>query len=38
MEADLLVMERNPLNDIGALQDVLVVINDGRVALNRLGF
>ena len=38
LEADLIVLERNPLDDPGALQDVLVVITDGRVVLNRLPF
>ncbi len=38
LEADLIVLERNPLEDPGALQDVLVVITDGRVVLNRLPF
>lgn len=35
-EADLIVVERDPLADIVNLQDVLVVINNGRVAMNRL--
>ena len=38
MEADLIVVERNPLQDVRALADVLVVISNGRVALNRLPF
>ncbi len=37
-EADLLVLDRNPLEDIGAYQDVLFVMSDGRVALDRLEF
>jgi imidazolonepropionase-like amidohydrolase len=37
MEADLIVIDRNPLSDITALQDVLLVINNGKVAMNRLG-
>ncbi len=36
MEADLVVLDRNPLEDIRAVQDVLVVVNDGEVAVNRL--
>jgi len=36
LDADLLVLERNPLDDIGAYQDVLLVMNDGRIALDRL--
>jgi imidazolonepropionase-like amidohydrolase len=38
MEADLIVMEGNPLEDPRALQDVLVVVSNGTVALNRLPF
>lgn len=37
-EADLVVVERDPLADIGALQDVLVVVADGRVGLRRIPF
>ena len=36
LDADLLVLERNPLDDIGAYQDVLLVMNDGQIVLNRL--
>ncbi|MEQ8328860.1 MAG: amidohydrolase family protein [Longimicrobiales bacterium] len=35
MEADLVVFERNPLDDIGVVQDVLMVVNDGRVVVQR---
>ncbi|HEX6313707.1 MAG TPA: amidohydrolase family protein, partial [Gemmatimonadaceae bacterium] len=38
LEADLIVVERNPLQDARALADVLVVISNGRVAVNRLPF
>lgn len=38
MEADLIVIERNPLADISAIQDVIIVINNGKVVVNRLGF
>ena len=38
MEADLLVVERNPLDDVRALQDAVIVITDGRVALQRIPF
>jgi len=38
LEADLIVLDRNPLEDPMALQDVLVVFTDGVVALNRLPF
>ena len=37
-EADLLVLERNPLDDIGAFQDVLLVMNNGRIVVDRTGF
>jgi imidazolonepropionase-like amidohydrolase len=37
-EADVIVVEKNPLQDVRALADVLVVISNGRVALNRLPF
>ena len=29
-------MERNPLEDVVTLQDVLLVVNNGRVVVNRL--
>jgi len=35
MEADLIVLERNPLEDIRAVQDVLMVVNNGKVVLTR---
>jgi imidazolonepropionase-like amidohydrolase len=38
MEADFIAIERNPLEEITAIQDVIVVINNGRVAVNRLGW
>lgn len=34
-EADLIIVESNPLQDIRALADVLVVVSHGVVALNR---
>lgn len=37
-EADLLVLDRDPLADIGAYQDVLFVMSDGAIALDRLEF
>lgn len=37
-EADLILVEGNPLEDPRALQDVLVVVSNGRLALNRLPF
>jgi hypothetical protein len=38
LEADLVVVDRNPLKDITNVQDVLVVVSNGRLALNRLPF
>lgn len=37
-EADLVVVERNPLENVRTLQDPLLVISNGRIALNRLSF
>jgi len=37
-EGDLLVLERNPLDDIGAFQDVLLVMNNGKIVVDRTGF
>lgn len=37
-EADVLVVAENPLQNIRALLDPLVVISNGRVALDRLNF
>lgn len=34
-EADLIVLERNPLDDIGVVQDVLMVVSDGEVIVQR---
>lgn len=36
LEADLVVVDADPLADITALQDILMVINDGVIVLNRL--
>ena len=35
MDADFVVLERNPLEDIRAIQDPLVVVSDGRIVLDR---
>jgi imidazolonepropionase-like amidohydrolase len=37
-EADVIAVEGNPLTDPVALQDVLLVVSNGRVALDRLDF
>ena len=38
LEADLIAVERDPLADISNLQDVILVINNGKVVVNRLGW
>jgi imidazolonepropionase-like amidohydrolase len=38
MEADLIAIERDPLTEISAIQDVIIVVNNGRIAVNRLGW
>jgi imidazolonepropionase-like amidohydrolase len=38
LEADLIAVERDPLADINNLQDVILVINNGKVVVNRLGW
>ena len=35
-EADFVVVDRNPLEDIRHIGDVVMVVNNGRVAVNRL--
>lgn len=37
-EADLILVPSNPLEDIAALQDVLLVMSNGRLALKRIPF
>jgi imidazolonepropionase-like amidohydrolase len=38
LDADLLVVDLNPLDDIRSLQDVIVVISNGHVVLKRIPF
>jgi imidazolonepropionase-like amidohydrolase len=38
LEADLLVVERNPLQHVGTLDDPLLVMSNGRIVVNRLSF
>jgi imidazolonepropionase-like amidohydrolase len=38
MEADLVLVERNPLEEVATLQDPLVVISNGRIAVDRSNF
>ena len=35
LEADLIVLERDPLEDVGVVQDVLMVVSDGKVVVQR---
>lgn len=35
LEADLVIISQNPLTNIAALQDVLMVVNNGKVVINR---
>ncbi len=37
-DADLIVVERNPLDQIRTLDDPLLVVSNGEVAVNRLTF
>jgi imidazolonepropionase-like amidohydrolase len=37
-EADLILIPGNPLTNIEALQDVLLVMSDGKLALKRIPF
>ena len=38
LEADLVAVDRNPLDDVGALRSIILVVNNGRVAVNRLSY
>lgn len=38
LEADLIVIDRDPTENILSLQDVLMIVNDGKVVLDRLSF
>jgi imidazolonepropionase-like amidohydrolase len=38
LEADLVVVERNPLEQVRTLDDPLLVVSNGRVVVNRLTF
>jgi imidazolonepropionase-like amidohydrolase len=37
-EADIIAVERNPLDVVATLQDPLLIISNGRVAVDRLSF
>ena len=36
LDADLLILERNPLQDIKAIHDPLMVVNNGNIVINRI--
>lgn len=38
LDADLLILERNPLDNVGAIHDPLMVINNGKIVLNRIDY
>ena len=37
-DADFIVMERNPAEDIGAVQDLLMVVSNGVIVLDRTAY
>lgn len=38
LEADMLILENNPLENIGAIHDPLMVVNNGTIVVNRLSW
>ncbi|MEZ5044168.1 MAG: amidohydrolase family protein [Saprospiraceae bacterium] len=38
LDADLLILEGNPLENIGAVHDPLMIVNNGKIVVNRLVF
>ncbi len=36
LDADLLILENNPLENIQAIHDPLMVVNNGKIVVNRL--
>lgn len=36
LDADIVIIRRNPLEDISALQDIMMIINDGKIVVNKL--
>jgi len=38
LDADILILERNPLENVKAVHDPLMVINNGKIVLNRLEY
>jgi imidazolonepropionase-like amidohydrolase len=37
-EADMILLPSNPLQDVGALQDILMVVSNGEIVLQRIPF
>jgi imidazolonepropionase-like amidohydrolase len=37
LEADLIVLDRDPIADLRAVENPVVVVNDGRIAVNKIG-
>ena len=37
-EADMMLVPSNPLEDLSALQDILLVMSNGRIAMKRIPF
>ena len=38
LDADLLILERNPLDNVGAIHDPLMIVNNGKIVLNRIDY
>ena len=38
LDADLLILERNPLDNVGAIHDPLMIVNNGKIVLNRVEY
>ena len=36
MEADLVILKRSPLKDLNALHDIVMVVNDGQIVVNKI--
>jgi len=36
LDADMVVVDQNPLKEIAALKNILLVVNDGKIAINKL--
>ncbi|HET9826154.1 MAG TPA: amidohydrolase family protein [Chitinophagaceae bacterium] len=36
MEADLVILKQSPLKDLSALHDILMVVNDGQIVVNKM--